>query len=190
MIRGVELQPITDADLQLYESILCDPAMMSELGGPLPREGLAEKLRRDVASVEAGEARVFKIVPDGAGAAAGTVSVWDHSWRGETISEIGWMVLTGFQGSGLGSAAVRTAIEMARTERRWDVLHAFPGTSNAPSNAICRKAGFSMIEECDFEYSGRTLRCNHWRLDLRADEATRPSPPARPPPAETGTTPR
>jgi hypothetical protein len=77
----MELRNLEIDDLPLYEAIHCDPRMMEHLGGPLPREGLAEKLRRDVASVEAGDTWVLKIVPDEVGTAAGTVAVWGP--RGE-----------------------------------------------------------------------------------------------------------
>jgi RimJ/RimL family protein N-acetyltransferase len=162
-LRNIELD-----DLALYESIHCDPRMMEHLGGPLPSEGLAEKLERDVASAAAGETWILKIIPDpGSGTAAGTVVVWDHEVAGETFTEIGWMVLPEFQGRGLGSEAVRTVLDRARSEGRWQVINAFPPTSNPASNAMCRKMGFSMIEEVDFEFRGRILRCNHWQLDLR-----------------------
>jgi hypothetical protein len=41
----LELRDITMEDLPLYERLHTDPRMMAELGGPLPREGLAAKLR-------------------------------------------------------------------------------------------------------------------------------------------------
>jgi hypothetical protein len=53
---------------------------------------MAAKLERDVASVEADRHWVLVIVTDD-GTAAGTVALWDHEWEGETIDEIGWMVL-------------------------------------------------------------------------------------------------
>lgn len=77
------------------------------------------------------------------------------------------MILTQFQGRGLGGRAVRAVLDKARLERRWGVVHAFLSTTNAASNAICRKAGFSIIEEVDLEIAGHMLRCNHWRFDLR-----------------------
>jgi RimJ/RimL family protein N-acetyltransferase len=163
----MELRNLTKDDLWLYEAIHCDPMMMAELGGPLPTQGMWGKLQRDVADVEADTVWVLVIVPDGnAGTAAGTVSVWDHKWRGETISEIGWMVLPKFQGEGLGSQAVRLVLDRARSTGRWDVLHAFPAVTNAASNAMCRKLGFTLIEEIDYDYRGRTLHCNHWRITL------------------------
>lgn len=83
-------------------------------------------------------------------------------------NEIGWMVLPAFQGRGVAGEAVRSVLRTARAEARWDVLHAFPTTTNAPSYAICSKTGFSNLGACDFEYAGRVLRCHHWHLDLRS----------------------
>ena len=46
-------------------------------------------------------------------------------------------------------------------------VHAFPSVDNPPSNALCRKLGFTLIEECEFEYpKGSFMQCNDWRLDL------------------------
>ena len=164
----MELRNLDDGDLALYEAVHCDPRMMEHLGGPLAREGLEEKLRRDVASVEAGETWILKILPDeSSGTAAGTVAVWDHEVSGESVTEIGWMVLPAFQRRGLGSAAVRAVLRRARSERRWNVIHAYPPVANPASNAMCRALGFAMIDETDFVYRGRVLRCNHWAIDLR-----------------------
>jgi hypothetical protein len=41
----MELRDISMDDLPMYERSLTDPNMMAELSGPLPREGLAQKLR-------------------------------------------------------------------------------------------------------------------------------------------------
>jgi RimJ/RimL family protein N-acetyltransferase len=138
----VELRTIELGDLSLYEQIHCDPAMMEHLGGPLPREGLAEKLERDVASTEADESWVLKIVPDEeTGLAAGTVCIWPRLWERDTINEIGWMVLPAFQGQGLGSAAVRAVLDRARAERRWDVVHAFPPVERDVQKVRVRTCG-------------------------------------------------
>lgn len=165
----MELRNLDLDDLPLYESIHCDPRMMEHLGGALPMEGLAEKLRRDVASTAAGETWILKIIPDpDTSTAAGTVVVWDHEIQGETFTEIGWMILPEFQGRGLGSEAVRAVLSRAKQEGRWHVINAFPPVSNPASNAMCRKMGFSLINETDFEFRGRILRCNQWQLDLRS----------------------
>ncbi len=165
----MELRVITPDDVPLYESLYCDPAMMSHLGGAWPKARAPGKLRRNLEDIEAGTAWVFKVIPDDdSSQAAGSVCIWEHVWRGEPVSEIGWMILPPFQGRGLASRAVRAILDKARAEGRWDVIRAFPATANPPSNAVCRKTGFTLIEECDLEWDGHVLRCNHWLLDLRS----------------------
>lgn len=165
----MELRNVSADDLDLYESIHCDPKMMAHLGGAFPKERIPKILRNTLKYVETGRGWVFKIIPDeDTGCAAGTVCIWKSSWRSRSINEIGWMILPPYQGKGLASKAVRAILDKARSERRWYVIHAFPSTTNAPSNAICRKMGFSMIEEVDLKYADRALRSNHWRLDLRS----------------------
>jgi RimJ/RimL family protein N-acetyltransferase len=165
----MKLRNITTDDLSLYESLHCDSRMMAHLGGPWPKEKMTEKLRRDLGLVKAGTAWVFKVIPDeDSDRAAGSVCIWENNWRGENINEIGWMILPQFQGRGLATEAVRALLDKARSEGRWDVIHAFPSTTNLPSNAICRKTRFSLVEECELEWAGHTLLCNHWRLDVRS----------------------
>jgi RimJ/RimL family protein N-acetyltransferase len=154
-------------DLRLYEALHTDPGMMAELGGPLPRDGLAAKVRSLVEETGRGEIWYRVIVSDPGEESAGTVCVWRHDEDGEPINEIGWMVLPGFQGRGLATQAVRAVLDEARTTRRWDVIHAYPGVTNAPSNAICRKAGFEKKGEKQILYGDRTLHCNHWAIELR-----------------------
>jgi RimJ/RimL family protein N-acetyltransferase len=163
----VQLRAITTGDLALYETLMTDPGMMTWLGGPRPREGLEAKVRSLVEDVNAGRIWYFTVVPDGEEAPVGTVCVWSHEWNGRPINEIGWMILPNFQGRGLATAAVRRTVERARSERRWDVIHAFPHVENTPSNGICRKLGFSLVEEVDNDGPAGSLRCNHWVLDLR-----------------------
>jgi len=165
----MELRDITPDDLPLYEGFYGDARMMKHLGGAWPKERIPQKLRQNLEVVEAGTAWVFKVIADGdSSRAAGLVCVWEHEWRGERVNEIGWAILPAFQGRGLASEAVREILRKAREESRWGVVHALPATANAPSNAVCRKAGFTLIEECDLEWNGQALRCNHWLLDLRS----------------------
>ena len=140
--------------------------MWAELGGVLDQD-VAARLERDVASVEANRYWVLVIVTAD-GTAAGTVSLWDHESDGETIDEIGWMVLPEHQGRGLASAGVAEALRRADDEARWRVLHAFPATTNGPSNALCRKHGFALHGPIDYGYRQRTLRVNHWVRDALA----------------------
>jgi RimJ/RimL family protein N-acetyltransferase len=46
-------------------------------------------------------------------------------------------------------------------------VHAFPRVDNPASNAVCRKAGFRLLGEADFEVAnGRVLHTNDWVADL------------------------
>jgi hypothetical protein len=68
-------------------------------------------------------------------------------------------------------------VARARAEKTHRYLHAFPSVGDPASNAVCRKAGFSLRGECDVEYpAGHPLRCNDWRLDLEATADRTPGP--------------
>ena len=112
---------------------------------------------------------MFKIVDGPTGEAVGSVGYWERAWRDRQVYEVGWSVLPAFQGRGLARLATAEVIALARSEGKHRFLHAFPSIHNAPSNAICRRLGFTLVEECEVEYPpGRFMRCNDWRLDLFA----------------------
>ena len=162
----VRLEPWGTDDLSLVRRLMGDPAMTEHLGGPESEEKLLDRQRRYER-----EGGMFNIVDEETGEAAGSVGYWEKEWRGGTIYETGWSVLPEFQGRGIAGAATRLAIDAARAERKHRYLHAFPSVENGPSNAICRKLGFELLGDSEFEYpKGHFMRCNDWRLDLFADE--------------------
>nr|WP_203672450.1 MULTISPECIES: GNAT family N-acetyltransferase [unclassified Streptomyces] len=163
------MRNVSPADVDVYVRMRCDPVMMADLGGPLPREEMADKVRRDAEQAAADHAWIKMIVPDPARPemVAGTVTLWSHNAEDGPISEIGWMVLPQFQGKGLGKRAVRAVLEQARDEDRWGVVHAFPATSNAASNGICRSLGFRFLSETDVTFADRVFRTNHWSVEPR-----------------------
>jgi RimJ/RimL family protein N-acetyltransferase len=167
----VELRDVEPGDVDAYIRMRCDPVMMAELGGPLPREGIAAKVDTDVRKTRADEYWVSMIVPDQTipETVAGTVSLWSHEDDDDEagLSEIGWMVLPEYQGQGLAKRAVRALLERARDDGRWGVVHSFPGVTNAASNALCRSLGFTLVGEVYF--AGRPLHTNHWRIDPSSD---------------------
>ena len=162
----VRLAPWTDADLALLRR-LNEPAMTEHVGGPETEEKLLDRHRRYLAAADSDSVYVSKIVVGAEATPAGSVNFWDRVWHDEPVYEMGWGILPEYQGKGLATRAVLLAVEKARATQRRRFVHAFPGVDNPPSNAICRKAGFTFIESVDFEYPrGHTMRCNDWRLAL------------------------
>jgi RimJ/RimL family protein N-acetyltransferase len=156
------IEPWGPGNLPLLEELLGDPAMMDHLGGPeSPKQIASRQERYEV------DPRQFRIVVDGEG--VGWVGYWERHWRGGPIFEIGWSVSPRFQGRGLASAATVEALAHARAEDVVRYMHAFPSVDNGPSNRICRKVGFELLGDLEFEYpKGSFMRCNDWRYDLRA----------------------
>jgi RimJ/RimL family protein N-acetyltransferase len=206
---------VQPGDVAAYVAMRCDPVMMAELGGPLPRDGIEAKVAADVATVRSGAGWIMMIVPDPAdpGTVAGSVVVWSHPADEEPppdpaadaagapptraaggeptaaapengedgplavaspgaaavpvpqISEIGWMVLPAYQGRGLARRAVSRVLDLAAADGRWGTIHAFPGVTNAASNALCRSLGFTLVGTVTVDFQGRPLTCHHWRVD-------------------------
>ena len=166
----VTLEPWGSDDLPLLERLMGDPRMTEHLGGPEKPEKMRERQGR-YESLEDGE-RMFKIVDAASGAGVGSVGYWTKEWRDEQVSEIGWMVVPEFQGRGIAVAATAQAIERAKRDDKHRLMHAFPSVDNAPSNALCRKLGFQLLEACQFEFpKGHLMTCNDWQLHL-GDELT------------------
>ena len=162
------IEPWHEDDLALLEQLVGDPAMMEHLGGPERPEQIAARHQRYLQPGPPGEGTMFRIVDARDDAAAGSVGYWERSWRGGPVYEIGWALAPAFQSRGLAMAATALAIEAARAERRHRWLHAFPSAANPPSNAICHRLGFTLLEELAFEYPpGHLMQCNDWRLELR-----------------------
>jgi RimJ/RimL family protein N-acetyltransferase len=168
---GVHLEPWGEDDLPLLEKTIGDPEMMKYLGGAESAEKLAERHLRYLDLPGTGTGQMFKIVDDASGEGLGSVGFWDKTWRDEEIYETGWFVIPSAQGRGVATAVMRELIDQLKTDGKHRFLHAFPAVENAPSNAISRKLGFTLVEEaCEFEYpKGNPIRCNDWRLDLLAD---------------------
>ncbi len=163
----VDIRPWADGDLPLLQRLLGDPAMMTYLGGPESPTKIRERHERYRRPSD--KARVFAVLVGSERQAAGWVGYWEKEWRGQRVWETGWSVLPEFQGQGIATRATAIVVERARAEDKYQFLHAFPSVENGPSNAICRKLGFTLQGEADFEYpQGHFMRCNDWRLDLRA----------------------
>jgi len=165
MAPELHLEPWTDADLDI-ELRANTPEMTEFLGGPEPVERIHARHARFLDLPVSGRGQMFRIALPGA-PAAGSVGYWEREWRGGTVYEMGWHVLPEFQGRGAASVATRLAAVHAATHGRHRYAHAYPKAAHAASNAVCRKAGFELLGEVDFEYpKGNPIRSCDWRLDL------------------------
>jgi RimJ/RimL family protein N-acetyltransferase len=158
-----------EGDLPLLAASLGDPEMTRYLGGPESLEQIASRHQRYIALAGTGTGHMFVILAGQQREPVGTVGFWDKDWQDEQVYEMGWSVLIPHQGRGIATRATILALDRARGDGRHRYVHAFPSVENGASNATCRKAGFTLLDEYDFEYpKGHLLRCNDWRFDLLA----------------------
>ena len=175
LVSKVRLVPWSEDDFLLLVRLNA-PEMMEHLGGPETPESVELRHKRYVAAAKSGTlsddekayaAYIFKAILEPEGVDVGGVNFWDREWNGEHVYEIGWGVVPEFQGRGIASAAVAQAVELARATQRRSHIHAFPSVDNGPSNGICRKAGFELLGEVQFEYpKDHWMQCNDWALRL------------------------
>ncbi|WP_447038116.1 GNAT family N-acetyltransferase [Streptomyces sp. DSM 118878] len=159
----MRLEPWSDADGPALLERLNTPEMTAHLGGPETPEKLADRHRRYLGLD--GRGQMFRITLGGE--TAGSIGLWETTWQGEAVWETGWGVLPEFQGRGVAAEAARLTVAEARAAGRHAHLHAFPATGNGASNAVCRKAGFTLRGEVSVEYpKGSWHPCNDWRLAL------------------------
>lgn len=143
------------------------PEMKTYLGGPETDDTVLARHRRILDFAAAGTGQMFLILVPDRDDPVGSVGYWEREWLGQTVWELGWKVLPPLQGRGLATAAVVAGLRLAAGGGRHRWAHAYPKVDNAASNGVCRKAGFELTGECDFEFpKGTWIRCNDWRHDL------------------------
>lgn len=155
----------SEGDLPLLERLMGDPAMTEHIGGPESAEKIRKRHQRYCQ--HSGPDKMFVIIAGSDMTPVGSVGYWEKEWQGQLVLETGWSVLPEFQGHNIATRAAGLVVQHARAHSKRRFIHAFPSVDNPPSNAICRKAGFSLLGEFDFEYPpGNLMRCNDWCLDL------------------------
>ncbi|MGI5213185.1 GNAT family N-acetyltransferase [Plantactinospora sp. CA-290183] len=169
---GVRIEPWSEDDLDLLRRINT-PEMKRHLGGPETDEQVVARHERYVRFAGTGKGVMFRVVALPEAVPAGSIGYWDRHWHDETVYEMGWSILPTYQGRGLATAALAAVVDVARARRTHRYAHAFPSVDNPASNAVCRKAGFELLGETEFEFPpGRPMRSNDWRLDLTAPDVT------------------
>ena len=163
--QTVRLEAWAQADLSLLRQAN-SPEMTAHLGGPETEDKLLDRHRRYLQRDDPGAGQMFAVVPED-GQRVGIIGYWERTWHDEVVYEAGWSVVPAFHGRGIATSAAKAVAGRARAQQRHEHLHAFPAVDHLASNAICRKAGFILSGETDFEYPpGTIMRCNDWRLEL------------------------
>ncbi|WP_232246743.1 GNAT family N-acetyltransferase [Kitasatospora mediocidica] len=164
--QGVRLVPWDASGLEVLRRVNT-PQMKKHVGGAETDEQVLVRHQRYLDINASGRGRMFVVVLLPEELAVGTVGYHGRVWQGEQVYEMGWNVLPPFQGRGIAVAAATAAVASARAECKQRRVHAFPSVDNPASNAVCRKAGFTLAGACDFEYPpGRPMRSNDWWMDL------------------------
>jgi RimJ/RimL family protein N-acetyltransferase len=164
----VRIERWSEGDLDLLRGLNTEE-VRAHLGGPETEEEVVARHARWVVGPGPGGGGMFAVVLLPEQVRVGNVGYWKLVWHDEPVYELGWAILPAYQGRGIATAAAREAIALARAERTRRFAHAYPAVGNPSSNAVCRKAGFTLLGETDFEYMpGRWARCNDWRIDLAA----------------------
>jgi RimJ/RimL family protein N-acetyltransferase len=162
---GVRLVRYTDADLALTVELEGDPAVKSQLGGPIAADEAERIHRHRLERMRHGDL-FFTVVPDGADRPVGIAALFETPWGDTVIHEAGVMLVPGAQRGGLGLTVTRMLIERARLSGTIAQVHGFTAVTNRAGNEVCRRLGFRPLEECDLDYEGRAVRCNHWVFDV------------------------
>lgn len=142
-----------------------DPRMTEHLGGPESPEKLAERQARYERVSEAGPGGMFVICAGPGAEGVGSVGYWEQTWRGGTVWEIGWSVVPEWQRRGIATRAVGLLLEKIAADGLDRPILAYPAVENAASNAVCRKAGMTLIGEAVVDFPpGNFFRANEWAV--------------------------
>jgi len=162
----VEISPLSEDDLDLLRRANT-PELMDQLGGRETDEQVIARHQRYLRLAEEGTGAQFRIEIPGHPEGVGLVGYWQRNEADGLVLEAGWSVEAPFRGRGIAPAAVVAMLESARAAGETMPVHAYPQVDNLASNAVCRKAGFTLVREVPFEIRpGHVLHLNDWVFDL------------------------
>ncbi|HEY6741763.1 MAG TPA: GNAT family N-acetyltransferase [Lapillicoccus sp.] len=163
-LRPVDIRPWSANDLPVLERNNT-PEMTVHLGGPESRDKLLDRHERYQRGWNEGTARMFTAWLDAE--PVGLIGYWNVTHQGRGVYECAYGIFPAYQGRGLAAAAMTACLEHAARHGSRDEIFAYPNVTNGPSNALCRRMGFELEGEQDFEYpKGHPIRANAWRYDL------------------------
>lgn len=157
------LRAIDDRDIPALSDLLCDKAVGESY--MVPDYERAEQwiaLAERIAPLSRDESRYVRgVYLDG-----DLVGLINDVEINEGGIELGWAVAGRFQGRGIGTGALKLAIEELRP-LGYRELWAAAFEDNYPSLRIMEKCGMTPCEKCEtISYRGREHRCLYRRLEL------------------------
>ena len=158
----ITLRPWSVDDLDLLRRANT-PELMDQLGGLETDEQVVARHERYLRMQREGTASQFRIQIPGHPEGVGVIGYWQHEYHGEPALEAGWSVEPAYRGQGIAPAAVIAMLEHARSTGETLPVYAYPRVDNPASNAVCRKGGFTLVGEEEFEVKpGVVLHTNVW----------------------------
>lgn len=165
-MTDVTLHPWSPDDLDLLRRANTHE-LMDQLGGPESDDQVIARHERYLRLQREGTAHQFRIATPDHPEGVGIVGYWDREENGERMLEAGWSVEEAYRGQGIAPAAVVAMLDWARANGDTLPVHAYPRVDNPASNAVCRKAGFTLVREADVELTpGHVHRLNDWVVEL------------------------
>jgi len=158
----IELHPYAPTDLEL----LCranTPELMDQLGGVEDDAGVMRRHERYLHLPVHQQGQQFRVTVPGHPEGVGMVGWWVQVDQPMRTLECGWSIEAPYRGRGIASAAALVMQRLLRASGDAANLHAYPRHDNAASNAVCRKAGFVLVDTVtDPSVGGGEIVLNDW----------------------------
>lgn len=166
----VTLRPWSENDLNVVMRFMTDPEMTEHLGGPESSEKVQKRHELYLRMNDEDKGRMYVIVAGPDNAPVGSIGYWERELEDQTVWETGWNVFPEHQGHNYATLATLALIEKMREAHKHRYVYAYPDVDNGASNAICKKAGFTLESKSEYEFpKGHFMMCNNWRFDLYTD---------------------
>ncbi|WP_061965248.1 GNAT family N-acetyltransferase [Demequina aurantiaca] len=142
--ENVELLPYAPEDLDLLRRANT-PELMDQMGGVEDEAAVHRRHERYLLLPIGHLGQQFRVIIPGHPEGVGMVGYWVRTDIPERTLECGWSIEAQYRGRGIATIATTTMIQFLREGGETCLLHAYPRIDNAASNAVCRKAGFSLV---------------------------------------------
>jgi RimJ/RimL family protein N-acetyltransferase len=152
--QRLRLRSWTDADIEPWAEMNCDPRVMEFFPHPITREYSRERAARVRIDLERNGYGWFVLERKAEPGFAGVIVIDDIHWDTPVLPrrEIGWRLPTYAWGQGFATEAARAALEYAFEKLGWPEIVAMTSRLNVRSIRVMEKLGMVRDAACDFEH--------------------------------------